>query len=297
MVHWPEWRGDIEAKDFTLSGGGRGAAQALAALRSGAKVALVGKAGDDAYGEHIIGNLRREGVITSGIARSDTLPTGIMTYIYNEHGHAQIITAMGANIEARADQVPEEVLDAKAILLVQNELPRAEILAVLQKAKHGGAKTILNLAPSIHVTEEMLDVVDILIVNQPQARELAQKMVPGLDSDADAVRIAAAMSQLGGLDCIVTRGEHGSVAVTREGKSWSVEALPLQTEVDHSGAEDAYCGTLAASLQQGHALPVAMKRASIAASLTCTVKGLHKSLPYLDAIESHMEQLPEPQAL
>lgn len=271
--------------------GGKAASQALAAARSGAKVALVGKVGDDEFSTTILNQLRREGVMTSGVAKADK-PTGITIWLDDGAGRHKAITAGGANEDIDPGQVPDEILDEKHFLLLQTEI-RAEVnTTLLARAKARGATTIMNLAPAIDLSQKALDNLDYLIVNKPEAEKLAQKI--GVGADSEPFKLARALSKQGKLNCIVTMSERGAVACTTDGQGWEVKALPIEKLVDKAGADDAYSGTLAACLQAGMALPRAMKRAGIAASLACTKKGAMPSIPYLTDIDERINDIEDP---
>lgn len=280
---------------YDMSPGGKGANQALAAARAGAKTAIIGKTGDDGMGTRILNNLRRNEVMTSGVAHSEVMPTGMAIVLHDKAGESQVIVASGANSEAHADQVPDDILHDKNLLLLQMEVPVAENINVMERAKEHGAKIILNLAPAIKIPKKALELVDYLIVNELEAKQFAE--VLGIDVENDAVKIAQALSRDGNLDCIVTLGVHGAVAVTSKGKGWLVKAMELENVVDSTGAGDCFCGTLAAFLHNGMALPPAMKRASIAAGLACTKVGVQPSYPYSAEIEENLQNLPDPELI
>lgn len=283
----PEAGETLVCPGMEMSPGGKGANQALAALRSGAKVALVGRSGDDGMGTRIVTNLRREGVITSGVVQSDR-PTGCAIIMRGPDGENRIIVASGANAEVTADQVPDEILKPGNIVLMQMEIPPQENWALLARAKKNGAMTILNAAPVRPMPEEIFPLVDILIVNEVEARQLAARL--GVQ-DGDVLKQASALSAAGPLTCIVTLGAKGAVAWTKENKPFHVPALKVDEVVDTTGAGDAWCGTLAAALYQNIPLEEAMMRASVAASLSCMKKGAQESFPYLGDIEDSLAKL------
>lgn len=274
--------------DYRNETGGKAANQALAAARHGAKTALIAKVGDDVYAERLMRKIRMDGVMTSGIAHSD-LNTGMRTRIREKSQANQLIYAPSANAELNAEQVPDEILGAKNLLLLQTELTHAQNMEILAKAKTYGAQTLLNLSPSTMLKQDMLNYIDYLIINYDEAARLADKM--SLNADESALKIAQALSKQGKLTCIITQGEKGCVAVTKDGKAWDVGALPLEDVTDKSGAEAAFCGTFAACIESKLPIGSALKRASIAATLTCTKKGVHEALPHLHDIEQEMGNL------
>lgn len=274
--------------DYEMTPGGKGANQALAAARTGAKVALVGKTGDDGMGNRILNGLRRDGVITSGVGRSDK-PTGMAVIITIPGGEHQIIVAPGANSEATSDQIPDEILRPGGVVLLQMETPPAQNADLLRRAHTRGVTTILNLAPALTLPEDVLPCLDYLIVNQIEARQMAQSL--NLPASDDAAGLARVLSQKGKFTCIVTMGAAGSAAATTDGKIIQVPALKLDKYVDNTGAGDAYCGTLAGVIYQKKSLPLAMRMASVAASLSCLKKGAQDSYAYLGDIEDTLPAL------
>jgi ribokinase len=284
----PEVGETVVCPSYETSPGGKGANQALAALRAGAKVALVGRSGDDGMGTRIVTNLRREGVMTSGVAQSSQ-PTGCAIILRGPHGENRIIVASGANAEVSADQVPDEILKPGNVVLMQMETPPEENWKLLERAKKLGAMTILNAAPARPIPKEVFPLIDVLIINEIEARQLTGQM--DIKADTDVLKQAAALSSAGPLTCIITLGAKGSVAWTKENKPFHVPALKIDEVVDTTGAGDAWCGTLATALYQGIPLEDAMKRASVAASLSCMKKGAHESFPYLGDIEDNLSKL------
>jgi len=278
------------ASDYTLNAGGKAANQAYAATRTGARVALIGKTGVDDYSKRILNKLRREGVVTSGVGKSDDLHTGLDIICHHDvTGEMQRIKSPGANVEASAEQAPDEILGEGNFVLVQSDLDMKENLSLLKRAKENGAQTIMNLSPSINITQEILNNLDYLIVNSGEANKFAKKM--NLPLEGNSKKIAQALAQLGKLTCIVTMGEKGSVAYTADNKGFNTPALKLENFVDHHGAEDAFCGTFAACIHNKMELPKALRRASIAASLACERKGGQDSFPYIADINEKLEEL------
>ena len=289
----PEAGETILSNEYDLNPGGKGGNQALAACRAGAKVAIVGKVGDDAYGRSIADALKRDGVMVSGIAKSDTRHTGTAVTVRETKGKKQIIILSGANAEVASDQVPDEILVPGNVLLMQMELPFEETVAVLTRAKKRGCTTILNLAPAIKLPKEVIGLLDYLIVNSIEAKQMAEKL--NLVTEYNAAKIAYDLAKEGQLTCVMTLGKSGAIAVTQDGIAIGVPILNLDQSliVDVNGAGDAYCGTFAAAIHAGMELSEAMRRASVAGTLTCMKQGAQPSLPYLDDIEFRLTDLPQ----
>lgn len=291
---FPDSTEAVNARNFVLDYGGKAANQALAAARSGAKAALIGKIGNDKFSGEMMRQLRKEGVITSGVAHSEDTDTGLLITMSNTQNEKRTIIAGGASNELDADQIPDEVLNERAFLLLQNEVSLEQNLEILKRAKERGVTTIMNLSPSIQVNKAILEHLDYLIVNSIGAAELAKKMNINV-GQGSLQKIAYAFAGLGDLTCIITNGPDGCVAARPDGTCWSVKALDVEEIVDRSGAQDAFSGTFAACIEAGMQVARALKRASIAASLTCTKMGTQRAFPYQDGIEERMNDLDDPE--
>ena len=150
VAHLPVPGETVLSPSYDMLPGGKGGNQALAAVRVGPKVALVGRVGNDDMGQTLTDFLKKNGVMVSGVARTET-PTGCAIVVRDGNGENQIIATSGANAEVTRDQVPDEILTPQNFLLAQMELPVDETVKVLERAKKRGVKTMLNLAPAIMI--------------------------------------------------------------------------------------------------------------------------------------------------
>ncbi|MEM8833384.1 MAG: ribokinase, partial [Pseudomonadota bacterium] len=206
----------VIADRYLIGPGGKGANQALAAARMGVKTALVAKTGDDANSVRVLNNLKRNEVMTSGIAKSDELPTGTSTIIVDKNGQNQIVFVPGANDEISAEQLPPEILHDKNILLVQMETPLEETVIGMKTARDSGAKIIMNMAPVKKVPSVVLKLSDYLIVNEIEAEQVIKNAK--LEAGKNPTDQAMALAKEGKTTVIITLGEKGCVAVTPEEK-------------------------------------------------------------------------------
>ncbi len=295
---FPEPGETVLSKAYVHSPGGKGGNQALAAARtSDAKVALIGRVGNDDYGHTLRDELKSNGVMVSGVAYSDTTETGLSIVTRDNSGENNVVVMSGANMEVIHDQIPDEILLKGNVLLMQMELPVDQTIILLERAHARGVKTILNLAPAIMLPKKALGQLDYLIVNSIEARQIAEKL--HLKAENNALKLAQALAIEGQLTCIVTIGKGGSVAVTKDGQAWGVPIMPLDQSlvVDIMGAGDAYCGTLAAAIHDGIPLPEAMRRASVAGSLTCLKAGTQTAMPFSADIDQAMANMPPAESL
>ena len=272
---------------YNLYPGGKGANTAVAAARAGATTLLFGQVGPYGFADRALVMLREAGVGLDGVAVSER-PTGAATIWVDSGGENSIVVASGANLDARASQVPDSALGPDTLVSLQMEVPAKENWAIIERAKAVGARVLLNMAPAGMVPETVLRSVDYLVANEIEAATLAGEL--GLDTD-QPTRVPRLLAQRYGLTCIVTLGGAGALAFGPDG-GYSIPALPI-APVDTTAAGDAFCGGLAAALDNGMGLYDALCRASAGAGLACRIAGSQSSLPDQDAIEASLANLPE----
>jgi ribokinase len=265
--------------------GGKGANQAVAAARDGARVRMVGRVGRDAFAGLALDSLRGAGVDTSAVAGDDA-PTGCAAIGVDRAAENQIIVASGANARVHPDQVDAPWLGPNTTLVLQMEVPADANASLIRRARERKARIVLNLAPAGGLAEDVLRAVDVLVVNGGEARWLAASF-GGMEGDDIAV--AAALAARLGVVVAMTRGGKGALAATRDGV-WAVEALPV-APVDTTAAGDAFVGVFAAGLDHGEGLERALHRASVAAGLACLSEGAQPSLPEREAIDAALSRL------
>ncbi len=263
----------VHGSDYSLIPGGKGANQALAACRAGAKVRLVGAIGDDALARVALGELQAGGVDLVSVARRAGT-TGLAVITVDDSGENTIVLSAGANARASAADIPDNAFASGDTLLLQMEVPLAESLAAAERARDAGARVILSLAPYEPLSHAAVRAVDMLIVNEHEAADFARHLA--LPPGAPEATVAALASTLG-RTVVATLGPDGAIAA--DGKDViRVPALAV-TPVDTTGAGDTFCGVLAAWLDEGASFRTAMARAAVAGSLAVTRAGAQPSFP------------------
>lgn len=273
---------------YRLVAGGKGANQAAAAAKAGHAVRMVGRVGDDDLGRFARASLDAAGVDTTGVLTS-VRATGVAVIGVDARAENQIIVASGANLEAAAQQVPDAALGPGATVLCQNEVPAATTFELLKRARGQGARTVLNLAPAAAVPGDLLDALDVLVVNEHEARAAARGRGGGPEA------LARALHASHGLTCVVTLGAAGALAIGPDG-GFRVGPLPVEA-ADTTGAGDTFVGVLAGALDAGLGFGDALRRASVAGGLACTGIGAQTAQPDAAAIEAHLADLPPVSAL
>jgi ribokinase len=262
--------------DYFTAPGGKGANQAAAAARSGGMVAMYGLVGDDQWAATPLQALSDVGVDVSGVGKTTEAGTGYASIMIDAKGENTIAVASGANLKARADGLNDANMKDSDFLILQMEVDVTANWQALEIAKAASATTVLNVAPAAPVPETALANVDYLVVNEIEARTVADDL-----SSESLEEMAKALSRKHGLVTIVTLGPDGALAATGE-NIIRVPAIAV-TAVDTTGAGDAFIGTLVAALAEGLNLADAMGRACAGAALACTKPGAMPS--YADRAE------------
>jgi len=261
--------------DYAVLPGGKGANQALAARRAGAKVVLAGAVGADSFAGIALDLLRGDGVDTR-LVRVVEQPTGCAAIMVSSEGENTIAVAPGANASARSDQVPDELLSAGTTLVVQMEVPPCETAMLIRRLRTRGGYSLLNLAPAVPIDVGLLGEIDLVVANEGEAATTV----------SDPEQLARRLRQ--GL--VVTRGAAGALALLRDGIRIEVPALAIKP-VDTTGAGDTFVGVLAAALDLGSPVEAALHRASAAAGLACLARGAQTAMPDEAAIAAAVGRL------
>ena len=248
----------LAGSGFTMAPGGKGANQALAARRAGARVVLFGAVGDDAFASAAVANLAAAGV-ELGLARAP-VSTGVALITVDARGENAITVVAGANAHARAAQVPDAALVRGNTLLMQLEVPSAEVVALATRAHARGVRVVVNAAPALPLARGLLRDLDVLVVNEHEARICA-----GRDEAPEA--FVARMHRELRLDSVVTLGARG--ALTRD----ALVSAPRVEVVDTTGAGDAFAGALTAALDAGATLRDAVAAGVAAGTACCAHRG------------------------
>lgn len=270
----------VTATEFGVFLGGKGFNQAVAAARSGAPARLIGKLGNDPFADWFAAALDREGIDRSGILVCDE-GTGIATPLIDAEGQNTIVVAPRANLALSAEDVAAQAaaIRGASVVLLQLETTVEAVRAAAHIAREAGVPVILNPAPAMPVTDDLLANCSILTPNENEAEALTGIAV---DGDEAAWRAAESLSRCGPGTVIVTLGSRG-VAVLHHGERRRLAAFPVQA-IDSTGAGDAFNGALAARLAAGDSLWDAVRYANAAGALTVTALGAEPSLPRADAI-------------
>ena len=260
---------------FTMSAGGKGANQAVAAKRVGGDVSFICKVGNDVFGDNSIKHYEAEGIDVSGILRSDK-PSGVALITVDKDAENCIVVASGANLDFSDEDIKasEAALKSCDILLMQLEIPVPTVLQAARIAYEAGAMVVLNPAPYAELPEEIFKYISLFIPNETELASFSGMPVTDKDSAAAAAQV---LFNKGVGKMIVTMGSKGSL-ILDGGEPQFVQARKVKA-VDTTGAGDTYCGSICVALSEGKSLKEAAEFASAVSALSVTKMGAQTAIP------------------
>jgi ribokinase len=238
--------------EFSRVPGGKGANQAVAAARLGARVRFIGRVGSGPGDDLLLRSLEREGVDVGGVITDDGAG-GVALILVDSGGENVIVVAPGANARLTAQDVAVGVADA---VIAQQEIPQEAIAAAASQARF----FCLNAAPA---RGPLALAPDLLVVNRHEYADAGA--YPGLVA--------------------LTLGAEGAVLL--EGGVQVAQATPPRVEaVDGTAAGDAFCAALVVGLITGRERGEALQRACAAGALAAARAGAQPSLPTAAEIDA-----------
>ncbi|MFD3549660.1 ribokinase [Streptomyces sp. NPDC058655] len=263
----------VLGSDLAVHPGGKGANQAVAAARLGARTALLARVGDDAHGRLLLDSQRKAGVDTVGVLVGSA-PTGVALITVDPTGDNSIVVSPGAN----ARLAPEDVRAAgclfqrSRVVSAQLEIPLETVVEVVRNLAPG-SRFVLNPSPPRPLPPEVLAACDPLIVNEHEAKVILGNSAVG-DAPEEWARILLAK---GPRSVVVTLGSEGALVASAEGAG-RVASVQVDA-VDTTGAGDAFTAALAYRLGAGESLAQAAAYAARAGAATVTKEGAQVSFP------------------
>jgi len=265
----------VAGKQVLYFPGGKGANQAVAAARLGAKTTLIGRLGKDAFGAELRTFLGAQGIDLGSVREADTHSgTAIITVAESDN---TIVVIPGSNALVSAEDVAEVPLTKGDVAVSQFEIPLPTIAAFFARARGAGSTTLLNPAPAQKMSPELLALVDILVLNETELGFLAGVELSEDDSATRIIDVARKLQARQDQTICVTLGKRGVLALAAS-KELAVPGRAVKA-VDTTGAGDCFVGALASQLAAGIALPAALAFANAAAAISVQRMGAGPSMP------------------
>jgi ribokinase len=280
----PEGGETITGIDFQTIPGGKGANQAVAIARMGGEVEMIGRVGNDSFGDDLIRKIEENRIQIEHIKKEDNISTGIAMIVVEKSGQNRIIIIPGANGGVSNEDVDQadELFKNCDFLVMQLEIPLETVAYAAQIAKSKNIITLLNAAPAptVPLKESLLNLIDFLIVNETEAEALTGISIKNLEEASQSARI---LNQKTNGTIIITLGEQGAL-VFDGADLWHAPSFEI-VALDTTAAGDAFIGGLVASLHRGNSLSNAVVYANAAGALAATKFGAQPSLPTMVEIE------------
>ena len=276
----------VTGAELSLHPGGKGANQAVAAARLGARVAMFGRVGKDGFGEDLTQNLREKGVDATWVEVVSEAPTGSAFVTVTPDGENAIIVSPGANRRFGSKEVEAAAQDLRQarVLVAQLEVSIEAVETAARIRADDGGRFLLNLAPPREVSDKLLSLPNPLVVNEHEARFLLGEGSQNLEEAAEK------LLELGPPSAVVTLGAEGAI-LAAEGPAQHFPAPEVEA-VDTTGAGDAFVGALAAKLAEDAPLEEAVHYAVLAGSVAVTREGAQGSLPTPEEVKKFSDAGP-----
>lgn len=265
---------------FSTTPGGKGANQAVAVARLGYPVHMVGKVGQDSYGQPLLDALAESGVGIDTMAM-DPGSSGLAHIFVDDVGHNSIVIVQGANAKVNRAHVDRhaDVIRSAGMVLCQLELPLETTLYTIELCAEAGVPVMLDPAPVAPLPEGVFPRIAWFTPNEVEA-------APYDDGGGDVEALATSLLMRGVGGVVLKRGAEGAYVATRERAQW-VSAFPVDA-IDTVAAGDCFNGAFAVGLMEGLDPWSAARFACAAAALSVTRRGAQASLPKRDEVDSFL---------
>jgi ribokinase len=264
--------------DCKMLAGGKGANQANAAGKLGARVGMAGCLGADIFSQELRRSLSAAGVDTSLLQDKPDVSTGIALVPVEDSGQNTCIVASGANgrFSVADAEALQPAIQASSFLLMQLETPLPTVERLAQLARQADCVTVLDPAPAQRLSSQLLSLIDIVTPNEFEAQMLLGLPPARLDPN-DAPAMATRIHALGARSVVLKLGEHGCY-FSSGSESGFVKGFSV-TAIDTTAAGDTFNAALAVALAEDQPWPQALRFANAAAAISVTRLGAQTSAP------------------
>jgi len=284
----PEPGETVLGKGFATAPGGKGANQAVAIARQGARCLFLGMVGEDDFGKALLDSMTSAGVNCENVIVTAEAATGVAVIIVDAKGENSIVVASGANYKITPDDVyhAESLFAAADVVVLQLELPLPTVRAARALAVKSGCKVVLDPAPAPKALPAELCRVDVITPNVSEAEIITGKKAETFDERVDKL-VASSLIERGAKSAVLKLGARGSLVLAADGEIARIGPYKVDI-VDTTAAGDAFTAALAVGLAAGVPLTQAARAANAAGALACTRFGAQPSMPTAEEIQMLM---------
>ncbi|MCE7070495.1 ribokinase [Dyadobacter sp. CY327] len=279
-VEFPKPGETVLGGTFMMNAGGKGANQAVAAARLGADVRFVAKIGRDIFGEEAKKGFLKEGLDIQYLLETADYASGVALITVNANGENEIVVASGANMDLRPTDLPDEIFNDVAFVLIQLEIPLETVAYIIDKCLRSNIKVILNPAPAVALSKQLLEGIFLITPNETETGILTG-IYP--DNEVSMHQAANFFHRAGIEHVIITLGSAGVYLSNQQ----FAEIIPSKkvNALDSTAAGDVFNGALLTALSCGKDWPDACRFACDAAAISVTRAGAQNSAPYSSELD------------
>jgi ribokinase len=279
----------ISGKDFQIHPGGKGANQAVAVGRLGYPVRMIGRLGNDAFGQQLRNNLESAGVDVAGVMTSEGT-SGVAVILVDDKGENSIVITAGANALLTPQDLDAniEIIRSAGLVLTQLETPLDTVEYLADLCAREGVPMILDPAPARELRADFLRRVAWFTPNEIEA-DFFRDSLGGRSGIATPEAVARELMERGLQGVILKLGSRGAYISWTHGKQQSIASFSVNA-VDSTAAGDAFNGAFATGLMLGKTPVESANFASAAAAISVTRAGAQPSLPSIEEVEQLLHQ-------
>ncbi|MDD4165359.1 MAG: ribokinase [Eubacteriales bacterium] len=277
--------------DFRTAPGGKGANQAVQAARLGADVTMVGKVGDDSYGIALLESLEKSNVDTTYVKKDASVSSAIgnvQLEVHDDTTYNRIIVVPGANMKITPDDVAflEKEISKYDMVILQLEIPMQINEIVAGYAFHKGVPVMLNSAPFVPISRELLSCLTYISPNEHEAFDITG-IYP--DADENIRKAILSLNTMGVKNALITLGSKGAAFGNDELFLMS-PCVDCGKPTDPTAAGDSFVGAFCTAICLGIDYKDALQFANCTAGITVSNMGAQPSLPTIDKVLGVMEE-------
>lgn len=271
----------VQAVDFQIHPGGKGANQAVAVARLGYPVRLIGCLGEDTFGTEIRPYLEKQGVDMAGV-KTAQVASGAAVIVVSQQGENSILVAQGANALVTPQHLDAniEIIRSAGLVLTQLEIPMETVEYLAQICSRVDVPLILDPTPARELSPDLLKHIDWFTPNETEAAFF----IGSSSETRDPASIAKTFLDKGIKGVVLKMGMRGAYLATANRISEHLSPFPVEA-VDTTAAGDAFNGAFATALMMGNRPIESGRFASVAAAISVTRAGAQPSMPTTAEVE------------